>query len=330
MKDTGFRIGRACIFALGLSALGSGAAQIDSQSAPRPAPLTTSFDRSAAASPAEATIVQPVHLSFAPEESVYGPPQPPTELEMVNEGGVNVDLTVRYMTDNVFRGIDRSEVGGAEDAPNLQFDGRIYFDLGNKKPHPFVGTFVNVYNSDPISRFQEIRPFFGADFTLRPLIFEAGYTTYIFPERDDDNTSEFYAKITIMDEALFRTEKPILRPYLLAVYDFDVYNGWYYEAGIEHIFEIEKTGLSIKLSGLVSYSNGIELFRGDGPKGSDNGFQRYEIGVMGRYSLNTLLNFSRRWGEWSLVGYGYYADNLDDNLKVDSQIWSGGGIEFRY
>src|SRR5690242_14032229 len=50
-------------------------------------------------------------------ESIYAPPQPPREDEGLNEGGVHIDLTVRYMTDYVYRGIDFSEVGGAEDAP---------------------------------------------------------------------------------------------------------------------------------------------------------------------------------------------------------------------
>src|SRR4051812_47503200 len=58
-------------------------------------------------------------------ESIYAPPQPPREDQGLNEGGVHTDLTVRYMTDYVYRGIDFSEVGGAEDAPNLQIDGKI-------------------------------------------------------------------------------------------------------------------------------------------------------------------------------------------------------------
>src|SRR5437660_588870 len=80
----------------------------------------------------------PFKLALLPEDqSVYAPPAPPREDEGINAGGVHVDLVVRYLTDYVYRGIDHSEVGGNEDAPNLQFDGKLSFDLG-KLPHPFV------------------------------------------------------------------------------------------------------------------------------------------------------------------------------------------------
>ncbi|GIW75539.1 MAG: hypothetical protein KatS3mg104_0602 [Phycisphaerae bacterium] len=52
------------------------------------------------------------------------------------------------------------EAPGSEDQLNLQFDGKISFDLG-KLPHPFVQVFVNVAENDPVSNFQEIRPTVG-------------------------------------------------------------------------------------------------------------------------------------------------------------------------
>jgi len=264
------------------------------------------------------------------DESVYAPPSPPSELDLYNQGGVNLSLQVRYMTDYVFRGIDRSETGGSEDAPNLQFDGTITFNLGNRVPHPFMGIFVNVYNSDPISRFQEIRPYFGTTFELRPFIFEAGHHTFIFPERDENNTSEFYVKVTLMDEVLLRSAEPFLRPYALAAYDYDKYRGWYYEAGVEHVFRLERTGFTLTAQASAAYVVGVELFTGEGPLGEDTGFQRYQVGLIGEYSLNSLLNIARRYGQWSIVGYGYYTDNLSNRVRADTQVWGGGGIEFRY
>src|SRR5262249_15932435 len=99
---------------------------------------------------------------FAQVESVYPPPDPPPPEEGSNQGGVSLSLDINYMTDYIYRGIDFSESGGSEDSPNLQFDGAISFDLG-KLPHPFVGVFMNNYNSDPVSNLQTIRPFVGAD-----------------------------------------------------------------------------------------------------------------------------------------------------------------------
>src|ERR1051326_6523861 len=112
---------------------------------------------------------KPFSLQEEPE-SVYAPPQPAREDQGVNEGGVNVNLSAMFMTDYVYRGIDRSGSGGAEDAPNLSIDSRLAWDLG-RRPHPFVGVFVNVYDSDPASRFQEVRPYFGFDWNMRPLLF---------------------------------------------------------------------------------------------------------------------------------------------------------------
>ena len=49
------------------------------------------------------------------DDNVYAPPALPSGPGGVNEGGVNFALTVSYLTDYVYRGIDRSEVGGNED-----------------------------------------------------------------------------------------------------------------------------------------------------------------------------------------------------------------------
>ena len=273
----------------------------------------------------EQSVFKPLTLAMQPEdETVYERPLPPTEAELFNQGGVNLDFWVYY-------GIDRSEVGGSEDSANLQFDGVVKFNLGERLPHPFFGVFVNVYDRDPVSRFQEIRPFVGAELTLRPFIFEGGHIAYIFPNREEQDTNEFYGKITLMDGELFRTMsgEPVLSPYVLAAYDYDIYNGWYFEAGVSHRFAIEGTGLSVKAEGLVSYVRGYELFART-PGGEDTGFQRWEVGVTANYNLNQLLNIAKRYGNWSINGYIRYTDNLDDELRADRQIWGGAGIEFTY
>ena len=95
-------------------------------------------------------------------------PRASSEEQAVNAGGVNIRLYVTYFSDYVFRGIDRSETGGNEDSTNLQFDGALRFDLG-QFPDLFLGVFTNVNNSDPVSRFQEIRPYIGLELTARPI-----------------------------------------------------------------------------------------------------------------------------------------------------------------
>jgi hypothetical protein len=262
-------------------------------------------------------------------ESVYAPPEIPSEADGVNEGGVNIALQVAYMTDYVYRGVDRSEVGGYEDAPNLQVDGKLSWNLG-ELPHPFIGIFANVYDSDPISRFQEIRPYLGADWNIRPFIFSFGHINYIYPDRDDFNTSEVFVKVVFDDSFLFSTERPIFSPYVFGAYDYDLNNGYYLEAGISHDIPIEDTGIVLTFTGNIAYVNGIQhqfaFFSRD-----DEGLQHWEVGMIGTYSLNTLLNFSRRYGEWTLKGYLFYTDGIEEGmLAADNQLWGGVAIGFRY
>jgi hypothetical protein len=270
--------------------------------------------------------VSPITLQQRPD-SIYAPAAPPREDEGVNEGAVHLDLTVRYMTDYVYRGIDHSEVGGREDAPNLQFDGKLDFDLG-KLPHPYVGLFVNVYDSDPISRFQEVRPVIGFDWLIKPLTFSGGNITYLFPERDEQNTSEAFASVSLDDSFLFSTERPIFSPYAFAAYDYDLYNGWYFELGAKHDFVFEDTGFVLTLVADFAYVYDNSQYLRTGT--NDSGFQHYDVGLIGNYSLNTLFNFPRRYGEFFLQGYLYYTDGIDNDLRSDTQIWGGVGINLKY
>lgn len=277
----------------------------------------------------ESRFSTPLTLSIEQQpESIYAPPEPPRPGQGVNEGAVHLDLTVRYMTDYVFRGIDFSEVGGREDAPNVQFDGALWMDLG-KLPHPFVGLFINVYDSDPVSEFQEIRPTVGFDWTIKPLTFTFGNNTFIYPDRDPLNTNEVYTRVALDDSFLWGTTRPVFSPYAFAAYDYEVYNGWYMQAGVKHDFMVEDTGITLTLLADVSYVMGLQQYALPGTT-TDDGFQRYELGAVATYSLNTLLNVSKRYGEFSFQGYMYYTDNIDHGLRADTQIWGGVGINFKY
>jgi len=272
---------------------------------------------------------QPPKLSLMQDyESVYAPPEPERTSEGVNEGGVHFDLEVRYMTDYVYRGVERfDDVGAHEDSPNYQIDGLLSWDLG-KLPHPFVGVFVNVYDSDPISNFQEIRPYLGFDWNLRPFLLTAGHNSYLFPDRDSMETTEIYGQIKLDDSYFLKTDKPVLSPYIYGAYDYDLYNGWYFEAGVSHDFPIEDWGIVIRAEAQIAYVHANEYFTARDDE--ESGFQHYQVGLIGQYSLNTLLNVSQRYGEWHVIGYLYYTDGIDNDLLADTQVWGGAGIGFRY
>jgi hypothetical protein len=278
---------------------------------------------------------QPPHLTMEPQDtSVYALPTPATADEGANTGGVNIDMKVNYLSDYLYRGVDRTNfidanTGGpiANERANFQFDGKLFWNLG-KLPHPFIGIFANVLDQDPISTFQEVRPTFGAEWRIRPMILAAGQNTYIFPDRSELNTGEVWGKIAIDDSVILRSEEPFLTPYIYAAYDYDIYNGWYFQAGVSHDFVIEGTGINFTAEAAVGGVIGHQAFVG--PTGKDTGFQHYEFGLTGRYNLNQVLNIPARYGQWSINGYVYYADGLSNKLRADTQLWGGAGIQFSY
>jgi len=117
-------------------------------------------------------------------------------------------------------------------------------------------------------------------------------------------------------------------PYAFAAYDYDKYNGYYIEAGVEHAFEVEGTGLTLTAQASIAYEKDILYFSATGIR--DSGPQHYQLGLIGSYSLNKAFNVPLRLGEWSLVGYLYYDDNLEHDLVGTTQLWGGGGITFHY
>lgn len=269
-------------------------------------------------------------LSLVPDEpSVYAPPSLPREDEGVNFGGANLDLTAGYMTAYVYRGIDFDKAVGKHDSANAQFDGRLEFNLG-RLPHPFVGVFSNIFNNDPVTRFQEFRPYLGLDLTVRPLSLEVGDNIYVFPDREDFNTSEVYARLTFDDSYLFRTDRPLFTPYIYGAYDYDLSHGFYVEAGVRHEFPIEETPLKFTVIADVAYVSNlrhqfivINLNR--------SGFQHYDVGLIASYSLNRLFKDSGRFGQVSINGYLYYTGGINrDQFHGTDELWGGVGIAYHY
>lgn len=290
----------------------------------------------------------PAGAAQNPTESVYAPPELPVEGQGVNEGAVHFELGINYYTDYIFRGVDMSRFleGATDDSDslNLQIDAKLSFDLG-KLPHPYVSAFVNVAEDDEVSNFQEVRPSVGFDWTIKPLVISAGYTTYIYPDRDQYETSEVFVGIALDDKILIGGMS-IPVPYAMAAYDFDLYDGVYIEAGVRYRMAFDDIGLVLTAMGNVAYVSGYNagvdsapgvpgIFTPAGtPLGAVEevtGFQHWQVGLTAEYSLNKLFNVSSRYGEWSIRGAIYYTDGIEDeDLAATDQIWGGGGIVLRF
>lgn len=262
-------------------------------------------------------------------ETVYAPPPIREPGEGVNEGGLRLDLRADYATDYVFRGFEPFEVDGSEDSANGQAFAKVRFDL-DKLPSPFVSVFANGADGDDISTLQELRPTVGFDWDLRLFTLSAGHTSYLYPDRDELETGEIFAAIEINDAAIFGLERPVLTPFAFAAYDYDRYDGLYVEAGVRHTAEVGGAdGLSLTFEGLVAYVDGYGLLSGDGGE-TDGGFPFYQLGIIGGYELNDLLNLSRRYGDLSITGRLHYTDGIDDDLRAETQLWGGAGVALRY
>ncbi|MGD0464231.1 MAG: hypothetical protein ABSB74_17245 [Tepidisphaeraceae bacterium] len=271
--------------------------------------------------------------SLTAQEDPYssGPPSPAPQWgdQHLNNGGAHFSLDFAYANRYVYRGVDHDIVASHGNSLNLLFDGRLEFDLG-RYPHPFVELFTNIYDADPLSRFQEIRPIAGADWNLRPFDLELEHVSYIYPEREEFNLPEVDTKITFDDSLLFNTEKPIFSPYVLGAYVYQKNQGWYVETGLKHDFAFQDIGLVISPQVDVGWISGlIQQFVILNPL-HNTGWQHVEVGVTVSYSLNVLLNLSRKFGEFDVKGYGYYDDRLSSNITATNAVWGGMGLGFKY
>ena len=159
-----------------------------------------------------AQVRTPFELDYEEPENVYLPPQGPTPDQLTNQGGVHFSLDTTYLSTYMYRGVDQS-TPPIRNEHALQFDGRLDFDLG-KLPHPFIGVFSNIFNHDPVSRFEEVRPYGGVAWTIRPITVAGGFNAYNFPNRTGKDTQEGWMSITVDDSRLWHTERPFLQPYV--------------------------------------------------------------------------------------------------------------------
>jgi hypothetical protein len=295
-----------------------------------PEQTTTQTDCTADAASLKALDPQPIYADDdLTDQSIYANPTFAPSDQDVNAGAVHLDLHALYADNYVYRGIDHDAVAKHGNSLNLLLDGLLSFDLG-KYPHPFVGLFADIYDSDPVSRFQEFRPYVGATWDLRPFLLEGGDISYIYPERDSFDTAEVYAKVTLDDSWFMNTEKPFLSPYFYGAYNYQLAKGWYLEIGVHHDIEIPDWGLKFTVYSAVGYISSYEQQFIYVNTVQSNGWQHVDFGLTASYSLNSLLNVSKRYGEFDLQGFMEYDGKLNPDITGNNLLWGGGGIGFKY
>lgn len=289
---------------------------------------TNSSDSASPAQSTQALVLQPLNLDIPAPESIYPPPTAAKGDEGENAGAMHFHLEVSFLNRYVYRGVDQTT--GPNSSENaLQFNASAEMDLGYL-PHPFVGLFSNIFDHDPVSRFEEVRPYLGFRWVIKPLTIVGGYNDYIFPNREKtSDTQEAFASLTLDDSRLWKTEKPIFSPYIYGAYDFVRYHGFYLETGVRHDFVIGDSGVTLSPKADVAYVLKDRYFL-RAPYDADSGWQHYEAGMEGSYLLNEGLGFPKRYGTWKVVGYLFYDDGLETRLRADSRLWGGVGLSVDY
>lgn len=282
----------------------------------------------AAASTLCAQVRGPYQVLDEEPDNVYAQPATPTPEQLTNQGGVHLSFSVDYLSTYMFRGIDQSTLPQRNEHA-LQFNSRLEWDLG-KLPHPFIGVFSNVFNDDPISRFEEVRPYAGLEWTIRPITLGGGFTGYIFPEREAQDTQEVWAQIAVDDSRFFHTDRPVFNPYVYGAFDFNKYNGFYLEAGIRHEFEFGETGVKLTVVGDFAYVAHDRYFMDTGPNAAATGLQHYDAGGILTYELNRPLHIPDRFGHFEVRGQLFYTGTVTEGLRANSRVWGGVGLNFRY
>lgn len=252
------------------------------------------------------------------------------------EGGavrpVALDLGLTYSNRHMFRGIDRFQSATPGNRTNLQIDAALSLDL-SPGPTLFAGGAMLLTDSDELSRLLEIRPTVGLRWTLGPVLAELQHTSFIYPERRSQDTSEAALLLEFDIAELLNADLPCFAPFVLAAYDYDCHNGWYAEVGIVHRGRIGDTGLSVEFRALAAYVDDYDLLAGRGGISSstpDTGWQRWQVNLTVAYPLNTLLNIPASAGSLSIAAHIAYTDALDPDLHADTQLWGGLSLTWRY
>ena len=276
-------------------------------------------------------MVQPRDADGIPvQESIYQPPEVSRGEQGFNEGALSLGIDARYMTDYIFRGIEVVEPGTSEDAINVQVDAHLQLDLG-KLPDPFLRIFTNTAEGDDISNFQVFRAAVGAEWQTEAFKAAVGNQSFTYPDRTELDTSEVFLDLRLNDGLLFGEDDEILGPFVFFSYDYDTFEGVYVEAGFRRSFRVTDTALTLQFEGLVAYVDGLDNLFGRSPVDPvGSGFSHYQFGARAHYDLGTLLNISRRYGQWGVEGLIFYTDGIDNELNTDTQVWGGAGITFRY
>ena len=273
------------------------------------------------------SIYSPKAVTTDPSLSIYAPY--PVSFQTPAEVTLRPTLTLNafYLTDYVYRGVDYTHLSRAHGLDFLA-EAQLSLATGDGMPGYFFSAATNYFDHDPESHWQMLRGEAGMDWKINQITAILSAEMEQYPDRERLSSAEVAGKLLWDDSHLWHREHPLLQPYVLAAYDYQINSGWYLETGISHDFVLAD-GLIITPLARVAYTSAWQrqfVFTVE----EGTGWQHYDLGVAGKYSLNSLLNIPRGYGQWLLGASLYYTGHLADATVGNSLWWGSVSIGLIY
>lgn len=243
--------------------------------------------------------------------------------DYVNQDGLKADVDVALRSVRMYRGQN------LYDGTSLQPQGEIAYQAGDGKFYGRVFTHFGLDQSDPPQAGsapsdssdgsgQKVVPT-GESFT--EVDFDVGWAT-MFPMFDLQLGNRWltYSKTTarLRDTAELYAGlemKMLLQPRLMAAYDWDEHDGWYYETGLSQPLNLGLLGDRSTVTPSVTVGFSQDLDDGSHPIYADDGMSYFDVGVESQVPLSESLSF---------VPEIHYTEGEDD--AANSEFWFGIGV----
>lgn len=162
-------------------------------------------------------------------------------------------------------------------------------------------------------------------------VVETGWTAHTFPQFRGDQayTNEWYVSLSFDDSKLFKTDRPILNPYVTWYQDTDDYKGGWVETGISHTFSLREAGLDKTpiLKDLAVTPSFLVAFD-EGQLGGYGRAAEVQYGLQLCYDLSAALKMPAKYGQLYLTGFLFYRDGFIE--QVVDRLYGGVGIGYQW
>lgn len=268
--------------------------------------------------------------------------------QSANDRPVKFGFEYTMITDDVWRGVNRSEYPGeGREKLNHQFDVSAsaalkdlgLADFGKISVSAWFGCFVGNESQDPRAnnKLREVDYTVAWEYEIPDTAFTvgAGWIAYEFPHRADTaySTYEVFGSIAVNDGKLFLDQdEGVLNPSLAYFYDYDEVGGGVLVGAIEHEFALDDAveGTPILRDITITPSASLILDNRYFDHAESTGhnstkFSSAEVGIAAGYDLGKALQIPEEHGDIKLKIFTNFSHALRRKL-LDDEFYGGFSI----